>query len=456
MAKEKKKINLVLEGGGMKGLAFIGALMELEKEFEWAYLAGTSAGALVATLLAFGKTSSELLVLVDDDEFYKNIKRNTDFVSHIPIIGPLWNIFRKKGLYDGDWIESVIRKEISSGTKKFVSFNDLNPPNRLTLMATDITEKRSLAFPEDWVKWGQDYGSLDVAFAARCSMSIPGFFMPKQLRVPANGGPVHYFMDGGMLSNFPYWYLETMIPDSRQYPTIGLVLDEKNKAAELPIRGLVDMVKAALATMLSPLDQRNYEDPNFENRIININVKGVNALDFDINREKRDQLFFNGRDEALKFMSKFNYDSAVAKGNPISKIRPDKVLLDKNIDHLSKINVKVQEKIQQHTFDGSDKKFQLIRSQFALETMLILDKGLDDAAAELIWTAGVQAYNGFLSIEFDPTLADQHIDELNSLSDFLHSLVEQDADEGYKDKANNYISICIGNMRSSIRHRANL
>ncbi len=167
-------------------------------------------------------------------------------------------------------------------------------------------------------------------------------------------------------------------------------------------------------------------------------------------------MYINGRNAAIKFMSKFNYELAVAEGNPIANISKDRAAFEKNIDHLSEINKEIQEKIQRHAFDYPDIKIQEIRNQYAVETLLILDKGLDDKAAEMIWTAGVQAYNGFLSNDFNPALAYQHIDELNSLNIFLHSLVEQAVDEGYKDKAYHFIDICISNMRSSIRHRAKL
>jgi predicted acylesterase/phospholipase RssA len=55
------KYDLVLEGGGAKGLVFVGALQEFEaREHEFGRLLGTSAGAIMATLLAAGYSAAEL------------------------------------------------------------------------------------------------------------------------------------------------------------------------------------------------------------------------------------------------------------------------------------------------------------------------------------------------------------------------------------------------------------
>ena len=50
----------VFEGGGVKGIALVGAVaVAEEKGYRWANLAGTSAGAIVASLLAAGYTGAE-------------------------------------------------------------------------------------------------------------------------------------------------------------------------------------------------------------------------------------------------------------------------------------------------------------------------------------------------------------------------------------------------------------
>src|SRR5215470_10335105 len=69
-----KKLNLVLEGGGVKGIGLVGAIEELENAgYSWDYIGGTSAGAIVATLLAVGYTGQELYEIITGTDM--------DFVS---------------------------------------------------------------------------------------------------------------------------------------------------------------------------------------------------------------------------------------------------------------------------------------------------------------------------------------------------------------------------------------
>jgi predicted acylesterase/phospholipase RssA len=54
-ADERHRVDAVFEGGGVKGIAFAGAIAAAEREAgvqEWVNLAGTSAGSIVAALLA--------------------------------------------------------------------------------------------------------------------------------------------------------------------------------------------------------------------------------------------------------------------------------------------------------------------------------------------------------------------------------------------------------------------
>lgn len=58
---KEKRVDLVFEGGGVKGLGLVGVLSVLEeKGYEPQSVAGTSAGGLLAALLAAGYTAAEL------------------------------------------------------------------------------------------------------------------------------------------------------------------------------------------------------------------------------------------------------------------------------------------------------------------------------------------------------------------------------------------------------------
>ena len=61
----------VFEGGGVKGIAFAGAIQAAEEAGvkEWKNIAGTSAGAITAALLAVGYTAAEIRAALEDTEY---------------------------------------------------------------------------------------------------------------------------------------------------------------------------------------------------------------------------------------------------------------------------------------------------------------------------------------------------------------------------------------------------
>ena len=80
------KIDGVFEGGGVRGIAPVGAICALaEKGYEWERVAGTSAGAIIAALLAAGYSCSELKTIITDIDYNKFTKKT--FIDKIPFIG---------------------------------------------------------------------------------------------------------------------------------------------------------------------------------------------------------------------------------------------------------------------------------------------------------------------------------------------------------------------------------
>src|SRR5947199_3216887 len=114
MTTDTKKLDLVLEGGGMKGIGLVGALEVLEEHgYQLENVAGTSAGAIAATLLAAGYTADELGDILSGlhfDDF-----EDETWEDKIPVGGPLLSILREEGLYKGDffyeWMKELLAKK---------------------------------------------------------------------------------------------------------------------------------------------------------------------------------------------------------------------------------------------------------------------------------------------------------------------------------------------------------
>src|SRR5947208_17056802 len=66
-------LNLVFQGGGVRGVAYAGALQALPPNYKLHTVAGASAGAIVAALVGIGKTATQIRDLLSEDEFFRLI-----------------------------------------------------------------------------------------------------------------------------------------------------------------------------------------------------------------------------------------------------------------------------------------------------------------------------------------------------------------------------------------------
>ena len=104
----KQPINAVFEGGGVKGVGLVGAVSVTEEQgYEFRSVAGTSAGAIVATMLAAGYTAQDMKDILDDLN-YNNLK-DRSMIDKIPLVGPIASISFEKGIYEGRFFEDLMR-----------------------------------------------------------------------------------------------------------------------------------------------------------------------------------------------------------------------------------------------------------------------------------------------------------------------------------------------------------
>src|SRR6476660_8693456 len=101
-ANIEKYVDLVLEGGGVKGIALVGALSTLEEEgFLPQNLAGTSGGAVVAALYAAGDKASELRDIIGSLKF--DTLLDTGWEDRIPLVGTPLSVLKDQGIYEGEY-----------------------------------------------------------------------------------------------------------------------------------------------------------------------------------------------------------------------------------------------------------------------------------------------------------------------------------------------------------------
>jgi len=301
-----KKIDAVFEGGGVKGIGLVGALTVVEEEgYGWGNLAGTSAGAIVASLVAAGYTAQELKTLVGGLD-YNLFKQNTT-LDRIPLLGPILNLFMKRGVYSGDYLHHWISGCLASkGIKTFgqlVIPGEKDPRYRykLQVMTSDITKERMVVLPQGLAAYGIDPDAFPVAQAVRMSMSIPFFFEPVVHRKS-------YFVDGGILSNFPVWLFDS--PGIPEWPTFGFKFIEPECNRPNPITTPVQQAKAIFSTMMEAHDKMHIENEDFLRTIV-IPTLGTRATDFGLAGQQRDALFQSGRQAAQTFFKTWDFQAYI-------------------------------------------------------------------------------------------------------------------------------------------------
>ena len=334
-ANENKYVDLVFEGGGVKGIAMVGALAILEEQgYKPQNLAGTSAGAIVAALLAAGYTAAEMREMIAGQDFRAFM--DTDWVGRIPIAGASINMLTDQGIYKGDVFLNNMRRWLAAkGVYTFADLRYTPPPGfqdtgderyryKIQVVASDLTDRSFLVLPRDSYKLGIDPDDLEVALAVRMSMSIPIFFEPVRLENPKTG-QVHTIVDGGVLSTYPIWLFDSEgVPD---WPTFGLHLvasepSEQPPASPAPplsrmlsrmgnLEGL-NFLASLYFTMKTAHDRQYIEESNFA-RTIAIPTLGVSFIDFNLSRDAADALYESGRRSATEFLSTWDFDGYIAE-----------------------------------------------------------------------------------------------------------------------------------------------
>ena len=328
--------NLVFEGGGVKGIAYVGALDVLTERRITSRIqrvGGTSAGAINAILLGLGFTSKET----------KDILWSLDFND---FMDDSWGIARDakrlvenfgwyKGDYFREWIGMLIKDKTGSSESTFADIEAMKKKKKfksLYFMGTNLSTSFSEVFSAEHTP------RLCVADAVRISMSIPLFFAAKR----SMRGDV--YVDGGVLSNYPIKlfdrekYLssdnceetpyykeinEAMAASERPISnyvynkeTLGFRLDTKTEIsvfrdhAEPPhdkVDDFFDYTWALINTLLEAQQNAHLHSDDWA-RTVYIDTIGVGTTDFDLDDKKKKALVVSGKEGVLRFFEW--YDNA--------------------------------------------------------------------------------------------------------------------------------------------------
>ena len=272
---------LVLSGGSMKGLSYIGLFKYLEENsillHQLKEVVGTSIGSFSALLLVLGYTSDELKEIFFDFDFdtIKDYKISSFAASYGLDSGEKLDTMIKIFIKNKNFDENITMKELYEKTNKgYVS------------VATNVHTRETVFFNKD------TFPDLKVYLAARMSMNIPLVFAP----VEHNG---HYYADGGLTCNFPTKYYKS----GEGILCVSLTSHDPNKPDiidDFEIY-LYNVLKSAFYTIecndIEYAKSKNYN-------VICIELRDVSGLDFKVPLEKRKELYDIGYNSAKKFFKK--------------------------------------------------------------------------------------------------------------------------------------------------------
>lgn len=329
--------DLVLEGGGVKGIGLVGALSVLRERadpYDLHRVAGTSAGAIVASLLAAGYSIPELQQIMTELDFSQ-----FEDGSGLPGAGLLRRIpFRPlhrfdqacgllfhEGIFKGEFLHSWITEKLAA--KGVDTWGDLKeqdagsslPPNqryKLVVIVSDISRGRMLRLPWDCAdQLGVDPDRQPVADAVRSSAGIPFFFRPFHMKADPGRTAGHgevLCTDGGMLSNYPVDIFDRTDGAEPRWPTFGVKLSARQAVAEAgwdPNAHTLALAKSLISTMQNAHDRAHVDDPSFASRTIFVDTTGYKATDFHLTPADKEKLFASGRAAATGFLGKWDWEA---------------------------------------------------------------------------------------------------------------------------------------------------
>jgi NTE family protein len=309
------KCDAVFEGGGVKGIGLVGAIATTEEMgYEFVNVAGTSAGAIVAALVAAGYRATELsniMQTLDYAEF-----KDKGLLDKIPLFGKILSLGLEKGIYEGTYLENWIREKLAAKRKH--TFRDLvieehkdSPKYRykLQVIASDVSRGRLLVLPQDIRDYGIEPDDLDIARAVRMSMSIPLFFEPVMLEL-RDTGETCYIVDGGVLSNFPINLFDDGTSDP-PWPTFGYLLAESPDVVGVNVShevfGPLSLLASLFFTMMEAHDRMYVSNGAFI-RTIMIPTLGVKTTEFELSQKRAEALYQSGVNAAREFFRTWDFE----------------------------------------------------------------------------------------------------------------------------------------------------
>ncbi|EKE04790.1 MAG: hypothetical protein ACD_20C00003G0017 [uncultured bacterium] len=266
----------IFAGGGVRGTAYLGVIKALEElGIDISGYAGSSVGSIFATLYAVGYTYEEI----------SDVIFNTSFETFRDLYIPMGKDF---GICKGEKLYFTLKKLIESKIygEKFnpkgnepVTFKDIKKD--LVIIATNISYTTFKEYSKSTTP------DVEIAYAIRASISIPGFFKPIW-------EDDECLVDGDVINNFPIWLFSKNLISSSSARILEFRLEGDRQGRK--INSLLDYFSAILDTSYNIstdiLTSTYGQNDQFD--IVSIDAGKTQVIDFNIADEDKKWLIQSG------------------------------------------------------------------------------------------------------------------------------------------------------------------
>ncbi|SFM26003.1 patatin-like phospholipase family protein [Pelosinus propionicus] len=320
--------NFIFEGGGVKGISYIGALSVLQEKKvlpKIERVGGVSAGAVMALLMGLNFSFAEIEEILQNLDFTKFLD------DSLGVALDTTRLFKEFGWYKGDffrsWVGDLIQSKTGNPDATFKEVFEVGKKlafKEMFFIGTNLSTRSSEVFSLEHTP------DLCVADAVRISMSIPLLFAARR------GECNDVYVDGGILDNYPIKlfdrkkYVHQHFSEPKYYQKFNIQLKESDKVADLcvfnketlgfrldsgreiamfrelsdpvrkEIKDLIEFTKG-LADIYMESQQNQHLHTDDWHRTMYIDTLHVKTTEFHLSDEKKKALIQSGRECAERY-----------------------------------------------------------------------------------------------------------------------------------------------------------
>lgn len=313
---------MIFEGGGTAGIGHVGAVRNFEKLGilnKIKYFVGSSAGAIAAGALSVGADSQTLEDILFNTDFHRFQDDSRGFVRDI------YRLVTRFGWYKGDelykWYGEVLTKLRVSPDITFQQVYE-QFGNFLIITSTDINLGTTvymdlMTTPDMPIRQAVKRSSLlPLVFQADSQVLPTQIFENNEVKVK---NLKHYFVDGGLLNNYPIGQLDHLLS---HYQVIGFKLLSTKELAELKINGLaknnqgpdhiVDYINMLYSIIRNQALKLHVDQEDYQ-RTVKIDVGTISSTEFDMSDQDKSFLISQGEKASQDYLDNFDLDLAEEK-----------------------------------------------------------------------------------------------------------------------------------------------